>query len=107
MTTLKAGGLDFSDIGAKRYGHGSAQNVAGATVQPLMPQFRNSEHYYGKRYVVVVKKCCGTATFFSTTTYAAIRNIIMESGIKTLNYHNLHMQASRRWSYKFLLLMEN
>jgi hypothetical protein len=64
MTTLKAGGLDFSDIGAKRYGHGSAQNVAGATVQPLMPQFRNSEHYYGKRYVGVVKKYCGTATFF-------------------------------------------
>jgi hypothetical protein len=24
-----------------------------------------------------------------------------------LNYHSLYMQASRRWSYKFLLLMEN
>ena len=42
------------------------------TVQPFMPQFRNSEPYYEKRYVVVVKKCCGTETFFSTTTYAAI-----------------------------------
>ncbi len=47
-----------------------------------MPRLRISEYYYGKRYVVVVKKCCGTETFFSTTTYAAIRNIIMESGIK-------------------------
>jgi hypothetical protein len=41
-------------------------------LQPLMPHFRYSEHYYGKRYVVVVKKCCGTATFFSTTPYAAL-----------------------------------
>ncbi len=25
-------------------------------LQPLMPQFRHSEHYYGKRYIGVVKK---------------------------------------------------
>jgi hypothetical protein len=30
------------------------------------------KYYYGKRYVGVVKKCCDTATFFSTTPYAAI-----------------------------------
>jgi len=69
MTTLKAGGLDFSDIGAKRYSPTMGRTLR---VQPFMPQFRYSELYYGKRYVVVVKKCCGTVTFISTTTYAAI-----------------------------------
>jgi hypothetical protein len=36
---------------------------------------------------VVVKKRCGIETFFSTTTLcrnSAIRNIIMESGIKSV-----------------------
>jgi hypothetical protein len=33
MTTLKAGGLDFPDIGVKRYGHGRARDVAGGIVQ--------------------------------------------------------------------------
>ncbi|MGD8880825.1 MAG: hypothetical protein PVI82_02970 [Desulfobacterales bacterium] len=33
MTTRKAGGLDFSTIVGKRYGHGSAQDVAGETVK--------------------------------------------------------------------------
>jgi len=47
MTTLKAGGLDFSDIGAKRYSPTMGRTLR---VQPFMPQFRYSELYYGKRY---------------------------------------------------------
>jgi hypothetical protein len=58
MTTLKAGGLDFFAIGGKRYGHDSAQNVAGGTVQPCV--------------------------------------LVLNTRIKTPNYHSLCMQASRR-----------
>ena len=59
----------YSDCQKKR---SDTQTFFLTTVQPFMPRLRISEHYYEKRYVVVVKKCCGTATFFSTTPYAAI-----------------------------------
>ncbi len=55
-------------------------------LQPLIPQFRHSEHYYGKRYIVVVKKTFRySSIFFYNHLYpnSVIRNIIMESGINT------------------------
>jgi hypothetical protein len=40
-------------------------------LQPLTPQFRISEHYYGKRYVVVVQNV-PLFNVLSTTIYTAI-----------------------------------
>jgi len=64
--------------------------------QPFMPQFRYSELYYGKRYVGVVKNIAVPQHFFYSPLCrnSAIRNFIMESGIKAPNYHSLRMQAT-------------
>jgi len=53
-------------------------------LQPLMPLFRISVHYDGKRYLVVVKKALRYSNVFfynHLCPYSVFRYIMMESGI--------------------------
>ena len=84
----------FNNVGLVRFLRrysGCQKNIAVFKrffLQPLMPQFRHSEHYYGKRYIVFVKKTLRYSdVFFYNHLYrnSVIRNIIMESGIKPVH----------------------